>query len=69
MTDFEKAEPTNELRWVMVPMVGPNKLDTSYERRLQQKWNITQGRAGRVEYSEVWRLVPTVMYSKEGDQS
>jgi hypothetical protein len=48
MADFEKAEPTNELRWHFP------------SGALQQKWRITISVAGAVKYSEEWRDVPEV---------
>jgi hypothetical protein len=46
MSEWKKEEATNELRFV--------------GGRLQQKWLITCGGLGRVEYSEEWRDVPAV---------
>lgn len=60
MTDFEKAEPTNELRWVTRTNVGEERAQYVVWRVLQQKWRITRASCGAVTYSEEWRTVEVV---------
>lgn len=61
MTDFTKEEATNELRFFpKLFMTGPQEFEYSGSYALQQRWKITRGGLGRVDYTEEWRDVPIV---------
>jgi len=61
MAEWKKEEATRELQWLCTRTWGPNPFDVSSDRRLQQKWLVTEGGAGTgVTYSVEWRDVPEV---------
>jgi hypothetical protein len=52
MSEWIEEKPTMHLRWeVRIDCDG--RCET-----LQQKWEITRGGTGKVEYSDEWRDVP-----------
>ena len=66
MADFTKEEATTELRWLTYPIQrGPAPFDLEWRETLQQKYRVTRGEGGKVEYSEEWRDIPEV---KEGQK-
>ena len=62
MTAWTEETPTMELRLVRPPAKQePGWIVHYLKDRLQQKWKITRGGEGRVEYTEEWRDVPLVI--------
>jgi hypothetical protein len=65
MAEWTKEEVTPEIRRLRYRVAtGPNPLDVAVREQLQQKWRVTKGGTGKVEYSEEWRPLPVV----EGEQ-
>jgi len=60
VSEIEKEEPTNELRALRRKINRGFLLGTDAQIFLQQKWKVTKGVAGKVEYSEEWRPLPLV---------
>jgi hypothetical protein len=52
MSEWTEEKPTMQLRWV------DRYVGTTLVHVLQQKWEITRGGTGKVEYSDEWRDVP-----------
>jgi hypothetical protein len=62
MTKWTEAKPTNELRWHetrLLSIAPGGGLGNVTRRVLQQKWLVTKGGTGKVEYFEEWREIPT----------
>jgi hypothetical protein len=63
MTEWTESKPTNELRWYetrLLSIAPGGGLGNVTRRVLQQKWLVTKGGTGKVEYLEEWREIPTV---------
>lgn len=62
MMKFMEEKPTNEFRWLRKPFIRADASGWTRwtEDTLQQKWSVTIGRGGAVEYLDEWRDVPVV---------